>query len=110
MGVFAVYQVQVNKNTLQNHIHYDWWKYLVGVIATIFIWSMVTTMTRPQTPPEKKVDIFLVGDYVIDESLISISDEILKDFPDLLEINFNTIPLTGEMEYVGRQKLQIQLE
>jgi len=106
-----LYKIQVNKAALQNHLHYDWWKYVIGIIATVFVWSMVTAMTRPQTPPEKKVDIFLVGGFAFDEALNALSVKMLKDFPQLLEINFTNIVLEGDpqLEIAGRQKLMVML-
>jgi len=106
-----LYKVQVNKAALQNHLHYDWWKYLIGILATVFLWSMVTAMTRPQTPPEKKVDIFLVGGFALQESLDALSLRMLEDFPQLLEINFTNIVLEGDtqLEFAGRQKLMVML-
>jgi ABC-type glycerol-3-phosphate transport system substrate-binding protein len=106
-----MYQVEVNKGTLQNHLHYDWWKYLAGILATVFVWSLVTAMTRPQTPAEKKVDIFLVGDYAMEEQLGPISQQILDDFPELLEINFMNIPLgiDPQMDMASRQKLMVMV-
>ena len=34
-----MYKIRVDKATVQNHLHYDWWKYLIGIAATIFIWT-----------------------------------------------------------------------
>ncbi len=106
-----MYKVQVNRAALQNHLHYDWWKYLIGIVATIFIWTMVTAITRPQTPPEKKVDIFLIGGFAFDEALNALSTRMLEDFPGLLEINFTNIVLEGDpqLEFAGRQKLMVML-
>lgn len=104
-----MYQVVINRETLQNHLHYDWWKYVVGIVVTVMLWSLVSTMTRPQTPPDKKVDIIMVGGYMLDEEVQSISQRMLEDFPELLEINFLNIPLgldiDPQLEMAGQQKL-----
>lgn len=107
----SMYQVELNRERLKNHMQYDWWKYLVAILITVFLWSMITTMTRPRTPDDKKIEVFLVGEYVLDEYAEPISDDILRDFPNLMEVNINGIPLGGDpqMEYVGRQKLMVML-
>lgn len=106
-----MYTVRVDSSTIRNHFQYDWWRYAIGIVATIFLWSMVTAMARPQTPPEKRVDIFLVGAFAIDEELTELSRQILADFPELLEINFTNIVLEGDpqLELAGRQKLMVML-
>jgi len=106
-----LYKVRVDKASMQNHLHYDWWKYVIGIIATIFVWNMIITITRPQTPPEKRVDIFLVGGFAMDDALTALSERMLADFPQLLEINFTNIVLEGDpqLELAGRQKLMVML-
>ncbi|MGI5852351.1 MAG: hypothetical protein ACOX77_09650, partial [Caldicoprobacterales bacterium] len=88
-----MYRVKLNKERIRNHIQYDWWKYIVCIIATIAVWNIIATVTKPQTPPDKKIEIFLVGDYVLEESATNISENILEDFPDLWEVNINNIAL-----------------
>ena len=107
-----MYRVKLNKERLRNHIQYDWWKYIVCIIATIAVWNIIATVTKPQTPPDKKIEIFLVGDYVLEESATNISENILEDFPDLWEVNINNIALDmddPQMDYMSRQKLMVML-
>ena len=107
-----VCRVRLNKERLRNHIQYDWWKYVVCIIVTIAVWNLITTVTRPQTPPDKKIEIFLVGNYVLEESAMAISDRIIEDFPNLWEVNINNIALDKEdpqLDYMSRQKLMVML-
>lgn len=106
-----MYKVNINKATLQNHFQYDWWQYFIAIAATIFIWTMIVAMTRPQTPAELKVDIFLVGGFAFEEGLDAMSADILEDFPNLQEINFTNIVIDGnpQLEVAGRQKLMVML-
>lgn len=106
-----MYKVQVNKERLRNHMQYDWWKYIVGIMITMFLWSMITTITAPKTPPEQLIEIFLVGDYTLDEAIEPIKDDILNEFTNLLEVNILNIPIgvDPQMDYVGRQKLMVMV-
>jgi len=107
-----MYRVQISRERVRNHIQYDWWKYLAAILITIFLWNIITTITKPKTPDDKKIEIFLVGEYVLPELMESLSNDIKEDFPHLLEVNVNNIPLGGEdmqMDYVGRQKLMVML-
>jgi len=102
-----MYRVEVSKETIRNHFHYDKWKYVLGIFLSIFTWSLLATVTAPQTPPEKKVDLYLVGGFMIEEPAAEYAETMLVDFPELWEINFYNIMIEGEMEYMGRQKLMI---
>lgn len=104
-----MYRVKLSRERVRNHIQYDWWKYLAGILITIFLWNMITTITSPKTPADKKLEIFLVGDYVLGEFMENMSNDILGDFPHLMEVNVINIPLGGDMEmdYMGRQKLLV---
>lgn len=106
-----MYKVHVNKARLRNHIQYDWWKYIAGIVITMFLWSMITTMTTPKTPPEQLIDIFLIGDYAMDDATETISNDILDEFSNLLEVNISNIPLGDDpqMDYAGRQKLMVMV-
>lgn len=105
------YNVELNKQNLKNHFSYDWWKYIVCIISIIFIWNMVETVTAPRTPNDKKVDIYMVGEYADTEKLNYLSENMLQQFPELLEINFNNIQKGGDsqMDYAGTQKLAVML-
>jgi len=104
-----MYRVRIDKGVLKNHFHYDKWKYVLGIVLTIFSWSMLATVTKPQTPPEKKVDIYLIGGYMVEDAAAEYGNTVLMDFPDLLEVNIYNIGVEGEMEYAGRQKLMVML-
>lgn len=111
-GGGRMYQVQLSRERVRNHIQYDWWKYLAAILITIFLWNILSTMLRPRTPADKKLDIFLAGDYVLPEFMEGLANDIMEDFPYLLEVNVDHIPLNGQdmqMDYVGRQKLMVML-
>jgi ABC-type glycerol-3-phosphate transport system substrate-binding protein len=102
-----LYKVRINKEVIRNHFHYDKWKYFLGVALTIFSWSLLAAITEPETPPEKKVDIYLVGGYILEDAAAEYSSTVLADFPELLEVNIYNIAIEGEMGYAGRQKLMV---
>lgn len=108
-----MYRSRLNRKTLLNHLQYDWWKYILGISVTVLIWYLAT-LTLTQTPPGKKVDIFMVGEFMIDGTTAPISEKILKDFPELQEINIanlklDKVDITPGSYITGRQKLTLNL-
>ncbi len=85
-----MYRVKISKETIKNHFHYDKWKYIVGIFLSIFTWSLLATVTAPQTPPDKKVDLYLVGGFMMEEPAAEYAETMLVDFPELWEINWST--------------------
>lgn len=104
-----MYQSNFNKGKVKNHFQYDKWKYILGILLVIFSWSMLSTVTAPRTPADKKVDIFLVGGYMMLDESTDYANTILDEFPELMEVNFLNITLGDEMEYASRQRLMVMI-
>ena len=50
----------ITLDKLRNHLHYGWWKYALLIVAAVFGWNLIFTITAPRAPEEKKV---IVGVY-----------------------------------------------
>jgi len=105
--VDLVYRVKVDRDSIKNHFHYYKWKYIIGILVTVFSWNLLTTITAPKTPADKKIDIFLVGGYMLQEQADEYAKAIKADFPELLEVNITNIEIEGDMGYAGWQKLMV---
>ena len=66
----------VNKETLRQHLNYGWWKYAIIVLAAIFGWSLVYTMTAYRAPADKKVDFYVASGYGDQEALIAYMENV----------------------------------
>ena len=51
----------LNAKTLKDHLAYNWWKYLLALIAGIFLVDLLFTVTAPRVPENKKVDFYIYG-------------------------------------------------
>ena len=47
----------INKERLRNHLTYSGWKYLLLVIASIFVWNLVYAQTAYRSPQDKRIDV-----------------------------------------------------
>lgn len=70
---------------------------------------MIVSATAPRTPADKKVDIYIVGGFMFDETAVELEQRILDDFPELMEVNIISIMLGGEWDHVGRQRYATML-
>lgn len=51
----------LTKERLRNHLTYSSWKYVLLVICAVFGWSLIYTMTAPQVPQDKRIDVYLLS-------------------------------------------------
>lgn len=81
----------VNARVIKHHITYDWWKYLLVILAGIFLTNLILTVTAPRTPDEKEVTFYICG-YADTSVLTPYMDKVKKEempemesmFPNLL--------------------------
>lgn len=102
------YTIRRGRQVWRNHIRYDWWRYVIFIAVAALGWSMVSTALS-KTPPEKKVDVFLLTDYADVAGLEALAEEMLSDFPELLEINFINIPTANTEDYTTQQRLVVNI-
>lgn len=53
---------RITKKRLNDHISYDWWKYLAIVLAVILFLSLVFTVASARLKPGEKMELFFLGD------------------------------------------------
>ena len=51
----------INAETLRHHLTYSWWKYVLVLIAGIFLVNLIFTVTAPRIPEDKRVDFYVYG-------------------------------------------------
>lgn len=53
---------RITKNRLNDHISYDWWKYLAIVLGVILLLSLIFTMASARLKPGENMELFFLGD------------------------------------------------
>lgn len=97
---------KITGGKLKNHWQYAKWKYVIMVIAMAFGWNLIYSVTAPRTPPELKVDIYMVGPAASSDALDALTARAKPDFPDMQELNFINIPLSGDSDVYAYQRYQ----
>jgi len=82
----------INSRTLRQHFTYNWWKYLVAVIAAFFVVDLYYTVTTYRAPEDKKIDLYISG--VVDDSFEDYLESVrAESLPDMEEITYITLTL-----------------
>lgn len=108
MDMKKPYAIRHGKQIWRNHLRYDWWKYIMFMAGAALLWSMVSA-SLTKVPADKRVDIYLISDYADIMGLEHLENEILKDFPDLQEINFINIPTANQEDYASQERLVVYI-
>ena len=51
----------VNAASLKHHLTYNWWKYVLALLAGTMLVNLVFTVTAPRVPEEKKALLKSLG-------------------------------------------------
>ena len=81
----------VNSRTLKNHFTYSWWKYLLVLVAGIFLVNLIFTVTAPRIPEDKKVEFYIYG--LADDNALSAYLENVRvtEMPDMEAVTHSVL-------------------
>lgn len=77
----------ITREKIQHHLTYSSWKYILLIVAAVFGWNIIYSMTQYQPPEEKKIvmGIFSYGDEV---NILPYTERIRTELmPDMEEIS-----------------------
>lgn len=99
---------------LKEHIRKYGWLYIVLIILSLFLSNLIWTITRPQTPSDQKVLIYLADAAAYPEALQDVADEMLiqgqKFDEQLQEVEFQHLQFTDpEKDYTSGMVLMARL-
>lgn len=86
--------LKLSKKRMQMHLHYYSWRYVVLLVVALFAANMLFTVTRPDTPADKRVDIIIIPSQSTGDNTDAWSNAILRTLPaDQLEVNVTMTPI-----------------
>jgi len=95
---------RITKRWLKNHLFYSWWKYLALAAGCVFCVDMLFTMTEYRPPEEKKVEIFVLNDYVEASAVKQeLSPAFFERCPDQEELAVLSINIGSDDMYARMQ-------
>lgn len=95
---------RMTKKWLKNHISYSWWKYLLLCAACVFCVDMLFSMTAYRAPEEKKVEVYVLHDYVEASAMReALSGTFFERFPEQEELTVLSINIGSDDMYARMQ-------
>ena len=78
----------VNKSTVQNHLTYSFWKYLVMGVCVVMGWSLIYTTTAYRSPQNKRIDLYVQSSTTSSELINAFIDPVWKStVPDMESVS-----------------------
>lgn len=104
---------KITREKVANHMSYGKWVYVLIIVLAWFGVDLLYTVTEYHPPAERRVDIYLMGNYVNIEPLKELEARALEHgqaFDETLEeVNFFDLALAGEDDPYTPQKLMVLL-
>lgn len=95
---------RITKKWLKNHIAYNWWKYLALCAACVFCVDILFSMTAYRSPEEKKVEVYVLHDYVEAPAMReALSPIFFERFPEQEELEVLSINIGSDDMYARMQ-------
>lgn len=95
---------RITKKWLKNHISYSWWKYLLLAVMCVFSIDMLFSMTAYRAPEEKKVEVYILNDYVDAEAVRQELEPLFFEHcPDQEELTVLSINIGSDDMYARMQ-------
>ena len=95
---------RMTKKWLKNHFAYSWWKYLLLCALCVFGVDMLFAVTEHKAPEEKKVEIYVLNDYI---EASAMHDELapifFERFPEQEELTVLSINIGSDDMYARMQ-------
>ncbi len=78
----------VNKSTVQNHLTYSFWKYLVMGVCVVMGWSLIYTTTAYRSPQNKRIDLYVQSSTTSSELIDQFIEPVWKaTVPDMESVS-----------------------
>ncbi len=78
----------VNKSTVQNHLTYSFWKYLVMGVCVVMGWSLIYTTTAYRSPQNKRIDLYVQSSTTSSELIDKFIEPVWKAIvPDMESVS-----------------------
>ncbi len=98
----------INKERLRNHLTYSGWKYLLLVIASIFVWNLVYAQTAYRSPQDKRIDVYIKSGTTTTELVNAFLEPIWKKSVPEMEI-VDSVLLLDSSDYSAAMQLTVYL-
>ena len=72
----------VTPEKMKDHLHYNWWKYVLLVVLTLSAWSIFFEVTAHRAPEDKRLAVLVYGLGESQEAQLWLDSVRERDFPD----------------------------
>jgi len=97
------------KPRFRTHMTYNSWKYLVVIIASIFGWNLIYTMTAYRSPEHLRIDTYIQSATTTNETIDTFYKPIWERYVPDMETVTNVILMSSSDDYYSNMQLSVYI-
>lgn len=96
----------VNKAVIKDHFSYNWWKYILAAVLSVFVWNMYYVQTMYRPPEDKRIDIYVQGLPISQDELNALFEPIWKKYvPDMETVESVILFTNTDYDYYSSMQI-----
>lgn len=100
----------LEKKRLRTHLTYHSWKYLIVVLASIFGWNLIYTMTAYRSPEHLRVDLYIQTATATNESVDTFLKPVWEEcVPDMETVTSVLLTTTTSEDVYANMQLSVYI-
>lgn len=100
----------LKKDRLRTHFAYNSWKYLAVVLASIFGWNLLYTMTAYRSPEHLRIDLYIQSAIATNESVDTFTKPIWEEtVPDMETVSSVLLTTSTSEDVYANMQLSVYI-
>lgn len=99
----------VTGKKIRTHITYNFWKYILVIVAAVFGWDLLYSMTAYRSPADKRIDVYIQSPLVTEQRAADFFQPIWEDRVPDMEVVDSVILTSSTQDYYGSMQLTVYI-
>lgn len=100
----------LSKESIRTHLTYSSWKYLVVILASVFGWNLLYTMTAYRSPEHLRVDVYIQSATAVDETVDAFLKPVWDEcVPDMETVDAVLLTTTSAEDAYANMQLSVYI-
>ena len=99
----------VDRKSLRTHFTYYFWAYILAIVAAIFGWNLLYTMTAYRSPENKRIDLYIQSSTVTQEMAQAFMQPVWEEHVPDMEVVESILLSSNAQDYYGDMQMMVYI-